>query len=212
MITMDLVERGRVPDAIVRFGIRRLLKQRIQDCVPLSCEARAEGKARFIEQMNESSVALSTTDANVQHYEVPSQFFQQVMGQHLKYSCCLYQSEGLDLSAAESAMLEKTGKRAALADGQQILELGCGWGSLSLWMASRFPRSQITAVSNSSTQKLFIDEQCARRGIDNLSVITADMNRFETDERYDRVVSVEMFEHMRNWRELLSPRDALFIH
>jgi cyclopropane-fatty-acyl-phospholipid synthase len=142
---------------------------------------------------------VATDTANEQHYEVPSDLFQTFMGPHLKYSCGYWPAPETTLDEAEAAMLELTCKRAGLEDGMDILELGCGWGSLSLWMAQQYPHSSITAVSNSRTQKKFIDA----RGFRNLEVITADMNEFETSRKFDRVVSVEMFEHMRNWHELL---------
>jgi len=165
--------------------------------------------------MAASPIAVATDTANEQHYEVPSDLFRTFMGPHLKYSCGYWPTPETTLDEAESAMLELTCKRAGLADGMHILELGCGWGSLSLWMAQHYPNARITAVSNSRTQKKFIDA----RGFKNLEVITADMNDFSTDKQFDRVVSVEMFEHMRNWHELLRringwlrEEGRLFIH
>jgi cyclopropane-fatty-acyl-phospholipid synthase len=157
--------------------------------------------------------------ANRQHYEVPPDFFQLVLGRHLKYSGCWWPAGVRGLDAAEEAMLALYGRRAELADGLQILELGCGWGALTLWMAARFPRSRITAVSNSAPQGRFIRERAAARGLANIEIVTADMNDFATGRRFDRVVSVEMFEHMRNWPLLLerihgwlTPGGRLFIH
>jgi cyclopropane-fatty-acyl-phospholipid synthase len=157
--------------------------------------------------------------ANQQHYEVPAAFFEAVLGRHLKYSCALWEPGTESLDAAEAAMLDLTCRRAGLADGQRVLELGCGWGSLSLWVAERFPRSRITAVSNSASQGAFIRARAAARGLSNLEVVTADMNGFAPAGRFDRVVSVEMFEHMRNWPTLLGriggwiePDGRLFLH
>lgn len=215
---IGLVEKGRVPDAVVRAGIRRLLRERLQE-EGGDCEHRRQRLQVLLEQMQASPVALSTERANEQHYELPAAFFERVLGPRLKYSCCLYPTGNEDLEQAEDAMLALTCERAALRDGMDVLELGCGWGSLSLWMAERYPSSRITAVSNSAPQKAFIDARAAQRGIGNLDVITANMTEFGTDRRFDRVVSLEMFEHMRNWRELLRrisgwlhPGGQLFFH
>jgi cyclopropane-fatty-acyl-phospholipid synthase len=174
---------------------------------------------RFVEQSRRGPIAVHTAAANQQHYEVPSEFYKLVLGPNLKYSSA-YFAPGVDtLEAAERYMLDLTAKRARLEDGQRVLELGCGWGSLSLFMARRFPNCRITGVSNSSTQKEHIDEQAKQRGLTNLEVVTCDINEFDISEKFDRVVSVEMFEHMRNWAELLrrvagwmTPDALLFIH
>ncbi len=164
-------------------------------------------------------MAIAQDEANEQHYEVDSRFYDQVLGPHLKYSSGYWGDGVTDLAGAEEAMLALTGERAELANGQEILELGCGWGSLTLWMAAHYPGSRITAVSNSASQKAWITERAAERGLDNLRVITADVTVFQPERRYDRVVSVEMFEHMRNHRELmrrihdwLNPGGKLFVH
>lgn len=214
-----LAETGRLPDAIVRRGIRRLLRERLRLIRELDCETLQEQKRRFIAECGTQPVALVPEAANEQHYEVRAEFFRKVLGPRLKYSCCYWGSGVSDLQSAEEAALRITCERAGLADGQRILELGCGWGSLSLWMAEKYPSARITAVSNSHGQRQFI-EACAReRGFRNLRVITADMNHFSIGETFDRVVSVEMFEHMRNHRELLRrihgwlvPGGRLFVH
>jgi cyclopropane-fatty-acyl-phospholipid synthase len=182
-------------------------------------EAQAERLMQFVEQLRRSPVAIRTDAANRQHYEVPAQFFRHVLGPHMKYSCALWPDGVEDLAAAEAAMLDLTCRRARLEDGQDVLELGCGWGSLSIYMSDRYPKSRILAVSNSRSQKRFIDAERSRRGLKNLEVVTADMNEFDTARRFDRVVSVEMFEHMRNYAELLRrvaswsrPRALLFVH
>lgn len=216
---IDLCERGYIPDPLARFGMRRLLAQR------LAAEAGQRGGDEFanfrrrLAELRASPVAIETARANEQHYEVPAAFFQRVLGPQLKYSCCWYGDGASTLGEAEEAMLRLTGERAALADGQRVLELGCGWGSLTLWMAARYPNSRITAVSNSASQRDYILGQVRARGLANVAVITADANVFATAERFDRVVSVEMFEHMRNYATLmeriagwLEPGGKLFVH
>ncbi|VGO11590.1 Cyclopropane-fatty-acyl-phospholipid synthase [Pontiella desulfatans] len=197
---MELAEKGKMPDTAIRAGIRKLLRDRIKLEAKGSREDQMESLYKFIGMMEESPVAVATDTANEQHYEVPSELFQTFMGAHLKYSCGYWPVADTTLNEAEEAMLELTCKRAGIVDGMDILELGCGWGSLSLWMAQHYPNSNIVAVSNSQTQKKYIDA----RGFNNLEVITADMNDFRIARRFDRVVSVEMFEHMRNWHELLA--------
>ena len=212
------VEQGRVPDLLVRAGIRQLLRQRLKE-EGGDVETVNERLFVLIERMNGSPLALSTDTANEQHYELPAPFFEACLGRHLKYSCCHWPDGVSSLDAAEKAMLELTCQRAGLADGQDILELGCGWGSLSLWMAEHYPESRITAVSNSASQRDFIMARCEARGLRNLEIITCDMNDFATDKAFDRVVSLEMFEHMRNYRELMArvsawlrPGGRLFVH
>lgn len=194
-----MVERTPLPDALLRRAISTLIETRTRPLQP-----SAERDKVFAESMKVRAIALHTDDANRQHYELPPEFFGLVLGPHRKYSCCFYESPSSTLAEAESAALEITGRRARLADGQRILELGCGWGSLSLWMAARYPNARITAVSNSHGQRRYIEQTAAARGLGNLTVITADMNRFEPQGSYDRVVSVEMFEHISNWPALLS--------
>lgn len=196
---MELAEKGKMPDAAIRAGIRKLLRDRRKMEAKATGEDQLEGIFQFRTMMDQSPVAVATDTANEQHYEVPSDLFQLFMGSHLKYSCGYWPVAETTLNESEAHMLELTCKRAGLEDGMDILELGCGWGSLSLWMAQHYPNSNIQAVSNSRKQKKFIDA----RGYQNLEVITADMNDFMISGKYDRVVSIEMFEHMRNWDELL---------
>ena len=214
-LALNLVDRGWLPDAVIRAGIRRNLERR------LALErARPDGaRAAFIAACGAGPIAVDTRAANTQHYEVPTDFYRYALGPHLKYSSGWWGPETQSLAEAEAAMLARSCERAALADGQRILELGCGWGSLSLWMARQYPRAEIVAVSNSRTQKVWIDEQARREGLRGLTVITADMNTFEPPGAFDRVVSVEMFEHMRNWRALLGkvaavlrPGGRFFLH
>ena len=164
----------------------------------------ADVEAEFAREMAARPVAEFTDAANEQHYELPARFFELCLGKHRKYSSCFYESPTATLDQAEASALRITCEHADLRDGQAVLELGCGWGSLSLWMAEHYPNSTITAVSNSRSQKAFIDGEAARRGLTNLTVITADMNVFNIDRTFDRIVSVEMFEHMANWRALLT--------
>ncbi len=200
---IDLTERGLMPDPLIRIGIRRLLARRLVELRDGDPAAIADLEAEFLEHMRQAPVALVPELANEQHYEVPTEFFLKVLGPRLKYSCCFYE-DGDDLAAAETRSLRITAERAGLADGQRILEMGCGWGSLSLYMAETYPEAKITAVSNSRFQREHIEAQASARGLNNLTVITADMNDFEPDGRFDRAVSLEMFEHMRNWPELFS--------
>lgn len=203
-----------LPDAFARAGIRFLVDRTSRRLAsePLGFEDR------FAQEMAARPIAEHSQVANGQHYELPAAFFGLVLGPRRKYSCGFY-ALGDDLAAAEIRGLEETCRHADLADGQTILELGCGWGALSLWMAEHYPNTRITAVSNSHSQRRFIESEARRLGLGNLTVITADMNDFRADGQYDRVVSVEMFEHMSNWPELLSrvrgwlaPQGRLFVH
>ncbi len=218
-MAIELCERGLVPDPLVRFGMRRLMSARLSEESLDRCEGEFERYRRRLEELRRSAVAVETARANEQHYELPAAFFTQVLGPHLKYSCCQWDGDVGTLAQAEERMLALTCERAGLADGQDILELGCGWGSLTLWMAARYPSARITAVSNSASQREFITRRAAARGLGNVRVLTADANQFDTPDRFDRVVSVEMFEHMRNYAVLMERiagwlRDdgRLFVH
>ncbi len=211
---ISLVERLPAPDPLLRAGIRLLV-----DRTRRKLEAAPDLEAEFAAKMQHFPIAIHTREANAQHYEVPARFFELTLGPRRKYSCCYYESPVSTLAEAEERALAETAAHAALADGQTILELGCGWGSLTLYMAEAFPHARITAVSNSASQRQHILEQAKKRGLGNLIVLTADMNVFSTQERFDRIVSVEMFEHMSNWRGLLQrlrswlrPEGRLFIH
>ncbi|HWF01275.1 MAG TPA: cyclopropane-fatty-acyl-phospholipid synthase family protein [Caulobacteraceae bacterium] len=192
-------ERASLPDVLTRAGVGYLVARarRRLDAEPLCARA-------FAKTMDAAPIARATDAANEQHYEVPAAFFERVLGPRLKYSSCLYRTGTESLAEAETLALAETCAHAGLADGQEILELGCGWGSLSLFMAQRYPAARITAVSNSSSQRRFIEARAASCGLANLRVETCDMNDFEPQGRFDRVVSVEMFEHMANWRALLT--------
>jgi cyclopropane-fatty-acyl-phospholipid synthase len=216
-----LLATGLVPDALVRSGIRHLLSAKLREEGRGDLEERDRRFEMFREGLDASPVAVNTADANEQHYQVPTEFYRQVLGPRLKYSSGYWPSRETTFAESEEAMLELTCRRAGLSNGQKILELGCGWGSLTFWMASHYPDSSVTAVSNSYTQRLHIEEEARRRELYNIRVITADMNTFEAPElgTYDRCVSVEMFEHMKNYRELmkriagwLKPGGKLFVH
>ncbi|MEQ8766061.1 MAG: cyclopropane-fatty-acyl-phospholipid synthase family protein [Planctomycetota bacterium] len=216
---ISVMERGLVPDALIRRGIRRLLSDRLREQKADDLERLELAKQELIAELRRSPIALSTREANEQHYELPAEFFRLVLGKHLKYSSAYYGEGVRDLDEAESRMLDLTMQRAELQDGQRILELGCGWGSLSLRMAERLPNSDLVVVSNSAPQRRFIEARCQERGLRNLTVLTADMNVFEARGRFDRVVSVEMFEHMRNYDRLMAkvarwlrPGGKLFVH
>lgn len=215
----SLLETDSLPDFLIRFGIRQLLRQTLRERRPQDPEVRQKALMAHYKELCEAPIAVQTKAANEQHYEVPTAFYEHVLGKHLKYSSGWWSQTVSTLDAAEKAMLEITCERAGLSDGQRILELGCGWGSLSLWMADHYPNAKITGVSNSQTQKAHIDAQVQKRGLKNLTILTADMNEFEHAGGFDRVVSVEMFEHMKNYRRLLAkiarwlePGGRLFVH
>jgi cyclopropane-fatty-acyl-phospholipid synthase len=218
-LAISWTEQGLVPDSVIRAGIRQLLRRRLAEIHADDAEAASEQLEEFLASMAQAPVALVPERANEQHYEVSAAFYVLVLGRHRKYSACYWPRHVANLDDAEAEALAVTCQRAGLADGQDILELGCGWGPLTLWMAEHFPKSRITAISNSHSQRSFILAEAARRGLGNIEVVTADMNRFEIDARFDRVLSVEMFEHMRNWRELfrrvhgwLRPGGRFFMH
>ena len=209
-------ERLPLPDALLRFGIDRLCAMRLRDQAGVGVD-----EADFARAMAGFAIAEHVDAANAQHYELPPRFFELTLGSRRKYSCCLYPTGGESLAQAEAIALDETCAHAGLGDGQAILELGCGWGSLSLTMAERYPNARIVSVSNSAPQREHIEAAARRAGIANLTVITADMNGFDPGglAPFDRVVSVEMFEHMSNWRELLGrvrgwlkPDGRLFLH
>jgi cyclopropane-fatty-acyl-phospholipid synthase len=230
-----VVDAGVVPDAVLRRAIRLLLRRRLATITAGGVEERSERQRALLAALADSPVAVDTDEANEQHYEVPTELFELMLGPHLKYSSGYWPTGVEDLAAAEEAMLQLTCERAELADGQHVLELGCGWGSLTLWMAERYPASHIVAVSNSTTQREHIEKQAALRSLDNVTVLTCDVNRLGAGagpdggpgehsevvhaDAFDRVVSVEMFEHVRNHRVLteriarwLRPGGKLFVH
>lgn len=216
---VNWTESGLVPDTVIRAGIRRLLEAKRKEIHSGDVEFAATAENEFVGMMNQSPIALVPDLANEQHYEVPAKFFSRVMGSNLKYSCCYWPDGVEDLEQAERAALAVTVIRAGIEDGMRVLDLGCGWGSLSLWIAEHFPKASVTSVSNSASQRDFILSQARQRSLHNIDVVVCDMNDFETGLQFDRVVSVEMFEHMRNYGELfrridnwLLPAGRFFMH
>jgi len=210
---------GVVPGPILLAAVRRSVHGRLRREARGGVEAQDERLEALVEEMSSGPIAEGVEAANDQHYEVPPEFFRLILGPRLKYSSSLWTGDSDTLEQAEERMLELTCRRALIEDGMEVLDLGCGWGSLTLYAAERFPGCRITAVSNSSGQKRSIEAEAGRRGLENVEVITADVNGFDPKRRFDRVVSVEMFEHMRNWKELLGrinawlePEGRVFIH
>ena len=216
---LGLAERGLVPDPLIRFGARRLIGARLRQEHCTDVESASERYAALLDELRESPVALQTAAANRQHYEVSDEFFHLVLGPLLKYSACYWPPGVHTLADAESAMLELYARRAGLEDGTRILDLGCGWGSFTLWAAARYPNASLLAVSNSSSQRTVIENRARALGLDNVRVRTADVNELQLEERFDSVVSIEMFEHVRNYSTLLeriggwlAPGGKLFVH
>lgn len=219
--TNELLARGIIRDTLIRMGIRRRLAATLAPFENMNCQERQVKIMQHVAELRASPIAISTDEANDQHYELPTRFFKRVLGKHMKYSSGYWDQGVTDINQSEARMLEITCERANLKDGQRILELGCGWGSLTLWMAVNYPTARITSVSNSRTQKIYIDSELAARGLVNVEVVTANMIHYqgEGDAAFDRVVSVEMFEHMKNYELLmrkvacwLKPSGELFIH
>ncbi len=197
-----LLEKDLLPDWLIRIGIRRLLRQRLREIEHPSPAAQV---AQVAESLRAMPIAINTAESKEQHYEIPTPFYQHCLGPRLKYSSCFYEHGDETLAQAEERMLALTCERAQLADGLAVLELGCGWGSLTLWMAEKYPQARITGVSHSRTQREHILGEARKRGLANVEIITCDMNQFDiTAGRFDRVVSVEMFEHMKNWPRLMA--------
>jgi cyclopropane-fatty-acyl-phospholipid synthase len=216
---LKFAERGLIPDTLVRKGIQNLVKTRLKEISASDCEAGMAHLTQFVTAMNQSKIAEVPELANAQHYELPAEFFHLCLGKNRKYSSSFWMPDTKTLDEAEHLALQQTCDHADLQDDQQILELGCGWGSLSLWMAEKFPKSVITGISNSNSQREYIMATAKARGLSNLNIITADMNSFEAPATYDRIISVEMFEHMRNWQTLyakvarwLKPTGKFFKH
>lgn len=220
---IKMMEAGLIPDRLLRIGIRYMCKKRLEDLQSGSVEIDEQQHLDYINALRKLPLAVHTKDANSQHYELPADFFQYVLGSHLKYSSCYWSESTKDLNQAEENALLETIKRAEIIDGHRILELGCGWGSLTLKMAKLFPNSKIVAVSNSSSQKTFIDNEAKKRGLSNIIILTRDISELDSlaleYQSFDRVVSIEMFEHFKNYQlllskiaEVLSPLGKLFIH
>ena len=204
MALIDLAERAVLPDWLIRVGIRRLLTRRIRQVEREDVAQQQAAQREFIRELQHSPIAIEPEAANVQHYEVPTAFFQQLLGPRLKYSCCYYASPETSLPDAEEEMLDLFCRRAGLEDGMRVLELGCGWGSLCLWIAEKYPACSVLAVSNSRTQREYIRSRCHELDLENVDVVTANVADFHTTRRFERVVSVEMFEHVRNYDRLMA--------
>ncbi len=200
---LSVVERDILPDPVLAAAIRARIGRRVAKEGAGTEEERSERFRRLVERLREAPIAVDTDAANEQHYELPAAFFDAILGPRRKYSSAYWPPGVESLGAAEDAMLELYARRAGLLDGQRILELGCGWGSLTLWMAERFPAATIVGVSNSHGQRRFIEGEVARTGLTNVEIVTADVNDFAPEGRFDRVISIEMFEHMKNYRQLL---------
>ncbi|MCC6782999.1 MAG: class I SAM-dependent methyltransferase [Planctomycetes bacterium] len=202
MSVTKLLDSGLLPDWLIRIGIRRLLNARLREQGAGGFEAAHRGTMAWLRTLRTSGIALETAAANAQHYEVPAELYRLTLGPRLKYSSGLWSDGVQDLAGAELAMLELYAQRARLVDGQDVLDLGCGWGSFALWAAERFPRSRILGVSNSASQRGFVLARARERGLTNLEVVTCDANVFDTPRRFDRIVSVEMLEHVRNYQAM----------
>ncbi len=221
-LIIKLAEQGLLPDLLIRQGIRLRHARVLQGLCTKEASLDLDQKKALIREMDSCPIAVVPDLANVQHYEVPPGFFRLMLGPAMKYSCCLFQDKpgpGDDLGAAEEAMLCLVSRRAGLENGMNVLDLGCGWGSLSLWLARKHPDSKIMAVSNAQNQVDYINRKAAEDSLRNLQARRADMNDFHPRVLFDRIVSVEMFEHMRNWRRLLkriagwlTPSGAVFVH
>jgi len=216
---MRLLQTNRVPDWLIRIGVWLALSISLRRRYRASLEERSVKKRILIEKLRRSPIAVQTDEPNRQHYEFPTDFFRLVLGRRLKYSCCYWPDGVNGLDEAEEAMLRLTCKRASLEDGMDVLDLGCGWGSLCLWIAERHPSSQVVAVSNSGAQCAHIEARCREQGIKNVEAIVADVSEFDTDRSFDRVLSIEMFEHMKNYELLMAriaswlrPDGILFVH
>ncbi len=222
-VLINAMERGRLPDSAIRFGIRKLCHVRLEELQYQTLDEKIEKAEAYKTSLINSPLAVHTSEANEQHYEVPSTFFTHVLGKNLKYSSCFWDKDTTSLDQAEENALRISTERAEIKDGMRILELGCGWGSLTLYMAKKYPNSQIVAISNSSSQKAFIDSKAKERNLKNVLVLTRDISKLETlaqeFESFDRVVSIEMFEHFKNYQlllkkisDVLTPEGKLFIH
>ncbi len=212
-------EKGLIPDPLIRLGARQLSRKRLREDARHDPQTLRAVLEQRIAAYRQGPIAVATKAANNQHYEVPPEFFLRALGPGLKYSCCYWREPKMTLAAAEEAMLRLSAQRAGLADGQAVLDLGCGWGSFTLWAAARYPESQFTAMSNSAPQRRFIEARVREQGLGNVRVVTADINDFSPEEKFDRIVSVEMLEHVRNHPLLfqriaswLNPHGRFFAH
>ncbi|XP_062097231.1 (S)-coclaurine N-methyltransferase isoform X2 [Humulus lupulus] len=218
-LALASLERNLLPDAVVRRLTRLLLAARLRSGYKPSAHLQLSDLLRFIHSLKEMPIAIKTDEPKAQHYELPTSFFNLVLGQNFKYSCCYFEGKSSTLEEAEKAMLEMYCEKSKLEDGQSVLDVGCGWGSLSLYIAQKYKNCKITGICNSSTQKDHIDQRCRELELENVEIIVADISTFEMESSFDRIYSIEMFEHMKNYKELLKKisgwmkEDALlFVH
>ena len=209
---LTIAELGLIPDVFIKTAVRFITKKRLNE------SGIHENKLNVIKSISEGGIAEKTDDANEQHYEVPPEFFKYALGKNLKYSCSFFDKTD-SLDEAEKSMIELYIERADIQEGHDILDLGCGWGSFSLYVAEKYPSVSITAVSNSKDQIAFIQNEAKRRGLFNIKASKMDVNNLDLDNKFDRIVSIEMFEHLRNYKlilnslnSLLKPDGRLFIH
>ncbi|KAJ4709012.1 (S)-coclaurine N-methyltransferase-like [Melia azedarach] len=202
-VILASLERNLLPDAVTRRLSRLLLAGRLRSGYKPSSELQLSDLLQFVHSLREMPIAIKTEKPKTQHYELPTSFFKLVLGKHLKYSCCYFSDTSKTLEDAEKAMLQLCCERAQLKDGNTVLDVGCGWGSLSLYIAQKYSNCKITGICNSKTQKTFIDEQCRAHGLQNVEIIVADISTFEIEASYDRIFSIGMFEHMKNYGDLL---------
>lgn len=218
-VALSSLERGLLPDPVIRRLTRLLLATRLRSGYLATADLQLSHLLHFAHSLMEMPIAIQTEKPKAQHYELPTSFFKLVLGKHLKYSCCYFPNKSTTLDEAEVAMLELYCERAQLKDGQSVLDVGCGWGSLSLYIAQNYPNCSITGICNSVTQQAYIQNQCRELKLDNVNIIVADISTFEMEASYDRIFSIEMFEHMKNYRDLLKKiskwmeeKGLLFVH
>lgn len=218
-IMVGSLEKNLLPDAVIRRLTRLLLASRLRSGYKPTSQLQLSDLLHFVHSLREMPIAIQTEKPKSQHYELPTSFFKLVLGKHMKYSCCYFSDEVTNLDAAEKAMLDLYCERALLKDGHAVLDVGCGWGSLVLYIAQKYSNCRITGICNSVTQKAFIEERCSDLQLQNVEIKVADISTFEMDGSYDRIFSIEMFEHMKNYRDLLKklsnwmkPDGLLFVH
>lgn len=197
------LERNLLPDPVIRRLTRLLLASRLRSGYKSSSDLQLSDLLRFIHSLKEMPIAIQTDKPKVQHYELPTSFFKLVLGSNMKYSCCYFPAASKSLEEAEAAMLELYCERAQIKDGHTILDVGCGWGSLSVHIANKYKNCKVTGICNSTTQKAYIEERCRELQLENVEIIVADISTFEMDASFDRIFSIEMFEHMKNYQALL---------
>eukprot|EP00262_Sarcandra_glabra_P022200 TRINITY_DN9750_c0_g1_i1.p1 TRINITY_DN9750_c0_g1~~TRINITY_DN9750_c0_g1_i1.p1 ORF type:complete len:356 (+),score=47.21 TRINITY_DN9750_c0_g1_i1:25-1092(+) len=218
-LMLSSLERNLLPDIVIRKLTRHLLAGRLRLSYKPSAHLQLFHLMQFAHSLEQMPIAVETDKPKSQHYELPTSFFKLVLGQNLKYSCCYFQDKWSTLEDGETAMLEMYCERAQIKDGQSVLDVGCGWGSLSLYIAQKHSSCKVTGICNSTTQKAYIEEQCRDRQLLNVEIFVADISKFEMEASFDRILSIEMFEHMKNYKELLKriskwmKQDSLlFIH